>query len=238
MAGGTSKALGTNQQPSEIGTLHQVNITRLFLSMAKWSGVSPGNTAGIMWVYITMINHPPVITIDSWCKPFPHGWFIYYCYTIFHPHYPTWLVIVKAACTKNQGPQSDSARAIRKLEFLTAKPTTSNLAIETQIHSSQDSLSVLGVVATCQHNRQVLPPPKEAFVPRSFFCFVPHCWVGGARIYLPGLWRGTPSRRIKLLLFKETIFRSPSFSTRQKKRIGSSFPQTFAQTRICLQRRP
>ena len=25
---------------------------------------------------INMINHPPVITIDGWYEPFPHGWFI------------------------------------------------------------------------------------------------------------------------------------------------------------------
>ena len=83
------------------------------------------------------------------------------------------------------------------LQFGISKKTkpdhSSSLAKATHIHSP-DSLSVVAVVPECQHDRQVLPcstPPKEAFVPRSFFRFVPHCWVGGARIYLPGLWRGT-----------------------------------------------
>ena len=34
-------------------------------------------------VGITIINHPPVITIDSWYKPFPNGWFL----TLLYPHY-------------------------------------------------------------------------------------------------------------------------------------------------------
>ena len=36
----------------------------------------------IMWV-LTIINHPPVITIKRWYKPFPNGLFM----TLFCPHY-------------------------------------------------------------------------------------------------------------------------------------------------------
>ena len=33
--------------------------------------------------YNNVINHLPVITIDSWYKPFPNGWFV----TLLYPHY-------------------------------------------------------------------------------------------------------------------------------------------------------
>ena len=132
--------------------LGQVTIARLFLSMAKWSGVSPGNAAGI-------------------------------------PN------LIGQSCVHQKSRTPISARAGCNLEFKkkTKPDHSSSLAKATHIHSP-DSLSVVAVVPECQHDRQVLPCstlPKEAFVPRSFFRFVPHCWVGGARIYLPGLWRGT-----------------------------------------------
>lgn len=178
-----------------------------------------------------------------WVEPFEplakspsHGCFCRWpnevgCHLGMLQGYPTWLV--KAACTKNQGPQSVHVLAAIWIFFLKKKTDhSSSLAKATHIHSP-DSLSVVAVVPECQHDRQVLPcstPPKEAFVPRSFFRFVPHCWVGGARIYLPGLWRGTLHHWIELLWFKETIFRS-TFSTIQIS-ICLSFPYFLLKQRF------
>ena len=42
---------------------------------------------GITW-YNNVINHPPVITIDSWCKPFP----VMGGLLLDYPHY---IIVVK-----------------------------------------------------------------------------------------------------------------------------------------------
>ena len=55
-----------------------------------------GNMNGrVMWcnVGITIIHHPPVITIDSWYKPFPHVFFLDICYTQILCHMPSSLLI-------------------------------------------------------------------------------------------------------------------------------------------------
>ena len=55
---------------------------------ALWKSLVDENLVlliSFMWVKYSKakINHPPVITINRWYKPFPNGWFM----TLFYPNY-------------------------------------------------------------------------------------------------------------------------------------------------------
>ena len=55
---------------------------------ALWKSLVDENLVllvSLMWVKYSKakINHPPVITINRWYKPFPNGWFM----TLFYPNY-------------------------------------------------------------------------------------------------------------------------------------------------------